>query len=123
MARREKFILPSDSRHLQIQGRTTPDKILGIPFKSRRLNRSDWESLFDMFEKKLESWKGSLLSLGGRWSYLMRFSLPSPYALCPSLCYHDGVKWRIDRIKKRFLWNRTADITNRYHLVPSRVGL
>lgn len=47
----------------------------------------------------------------------MRFSAPFCYITCPSLCYHDKSE-RIDSIIKRFLWNGTMEVNNKYHLIP-----
>lgn len=41
-------------------------KYLGIPIKAGRLNRWDWSLLLETFERRLERWRGRLLSLGGR---------------------------------------------------------
>lgn len=43
-----------------------PIKNLGIPIKPRRLSRQNWNPLFETFERRLDGWKGNLLSLGGR---------------------------------------------------------
>lgn len=60
-----------------------PIKYLGILLKAGRLNRSDWEPLFDAFEKKLEGWKVAMLLLGRKVVMLnaVLSSLPLYYVL------------------------------------------
>ena len=43
-----------------------PFKYLGIPMNVRRLSNKDCKVIEDRIEKKLSSWKGKLLSAGGR---------------------------------------------------------
>lgn len=45
-------------------------KYLGIPLSPNRLRREDWTPLFEFFERKLEGWRGNLLSLEGRLTLL-----------------------------------------------------
>jgi hypothetical protein len=43
-----------------------PFKYLGISMHYRRLNNKDWAMIEERIEKKLSSWKGKYLSVGGR---------------------------------------------------------
>jgi hypothetical protein len=43
-----------------------PFKYLGILMHYKKLNNIDWKALKQRIEKKLSSWKGKLLSVGGR---------------------------------------------------------
>jgi hypothetical protein len=43
-----------------------PFKYLGIPMHFRKLSNRHWSSIEERFQKKLSSWKGKLLSSGGR---------------------------------------------------------
>ena len=43
-----------------------PFKYLGIPMHHRKLSNGDWNIIEKRFEKKLSSWKGKHLSVGGR---------------------------------------------------------
>jgi hypothetical protein len=43
-----------------------PFRYLGIPMNPRRLSNKDWRVVEERFQKKLSSWKGKLLSSGGR---------------------------------------------------------
>jgi hypothetical protein len=39
---------------------------LGIPMHHKKISNADWKIIKEKFEKKLSSWKGKLLSYGGR---------------------------------------------------------
>jgi len=43
-----------------------PFRYLGIPMHFKKLRNSDWNGIVERFEKKLSSWKGNHLSVGGR---------------------------------------------------------
>jgi hypothetical protein len=43
-----------------------PFRYLGIPIHHKRIGNTDWKIIEENFEKKLSSWKGKLLSYGGR---------------------------------------------------------
>jgi mannosylglycoprotein endo-beta-mannosidase len=43
-----------------------PISYLGIPIHFRRLTNPEWKHAEERFQKYLSSWKGTLLSLGGR---------------------------------------------------------
>ena len=47
------------------QSRNYPFKYLGIPMHHRKLSNGDWNIIEQRFEKKLSSWKGKHLSMGG----------------------------------------------------------
>jgi hypothetical protein len=53
-------------------------KYLGIPMMHRRLRNSDWKVVEDRFEKKLSTWKGKLMSAGGRLISAHQFILKFP---------------------------------------------
>ena len=44
----------------------TPHTYLGIPLHYKRISNKDWKIIEDRFERKLSTWKGKLLSYGGR---------------------------------------------------------
>ena len=43
-----------------------PFRYLGIPIHFKKLRNRDWKGVEDRFEKKLSSWKGKNMSVGGR---------------------------------------------------------
>jgi len=42
-----------------------PLKYLGIPIHFKKLRNSDWKMVEERFEKRLSTWKGKHLSIGG----------------------------------------------------------
>jgi len=44
----------------------TPLTYLGIPLHFKRISNKDWKVIEDRFERKLSTWKGKMLSYGGR---------------------------------------------------------
>jgi hypothetical protein len=48
------------------QGGLFPFKYLGIPMHVRKLSDEDWKMVEERIEKRLSSWKGKYLSVGGR---------------------------------------------------------
>lgn len=43
-----------------------PIKYLGLPLHNSKLKKADWSFLIEKIEKKLQNWKGQMLSIGGR---------------------------------------------------------
>jgi hypothetical protein len=43
-----------------------PFRYLGIPMHHKKISNADWKVIEEKFEKKLNRWKGNLLSYGGR---------------------------------------------------------
>jgi mannosylglycoprotein endo-beta-mannosidase len=43
-----------------------PIRYLGIPIHYRRLTPAEWKIVEERLQKRLSSWKGKLMSLGGR---------------------------------------------------------
>ena len=48
------------------QSGNCPFRYLGIPMHFKKLRNSDCHGIVERFEKKLSSWKGKHLSVGGR---------------------------------------------------------
>ena len=58
-----------ESQHTQLFGCEVgvfPFRYLGIPIHFRKLRNCDWKGVEDRVEKKLSSWKGKNMSVGGR---------------------------------------------------------
>lgn len=81
-----------------------PVKYLGLPLHDRKLKIRDWFFLIDKVEKKLQNWKGQLLSIEGRRTLLN--SVISAVPLCALSLYRlpSTVLKDIDKIRYRFLW-------------------
>ena len=94
-----------------------PIKYLGLPLHDRKLQVKDWRFLIDKVEKKLQNWKGQLLSIGGRITLINAVLSAMPlYAFSlyrvPSTVIKD-----IDKIRCRFLWQGTTKSRKKYALV------
>lgn len=68
----------------------TPIMCLGIPIRSGKLKKVDWMPLFDRVLKKLEEWKGQLLSLRGRITVLNAIISATPFTIYLSQYYPSG---------------------------------
>jgi hypothetical protein len=67
-----------------------PFKYLGIPIHYRKLSNRDWKQVEERFEKKLSSWKGKLLSLGGRLVLINSVLSSLPMFMMSFLKYQEG---------------------------------
>jgi hypothetical protein len=93
---------------------------LGIPFHYKNLTTEQWNFLIENFEKKkLQEWKGKLLSIGGRVTLLN--SVISIVPLYWMSIYRLLVKVRqsINKLRKHFLWYGGNFVKKKYHLVAS----
>lgn len=81
-----------------------PIKYLGVPVSGSRLHILDWLPLDGKLLKRLDGWKGSVLSIGGRLTLLMACLSSIPiYCLSMYLLPKTVIK-RMDRTRKRFMW-------------------
>lgn len=76
----------------------------------------------ERIDRKLSSWKGKYLSMGGRITLLKVVLTSIPiYLLFGFRCPVSLVK-RIEKIQQGFLWNDTLK-ERKYHLVSLGLGL
>lgn len=83
---------------------TLPIIYLGVPLHWKKLRTSDWEPLVSKIENRLQSWKGSLLSLGGRVTLLNSVLSAIPLYWLSIYIIPVNIRQKIDRIRKQFLW-------------------
>jgi hypothetical protein len=50
-----------------------PISYLGIPIHYRKLTLAEWKLIEERLQKRLSSWEGKLLSLGGDWFSKMQY--------------------------------------------------
>jgi hypothetical protein len=90
-----------------------PFRYLGIPMSYRQFSNKDWRLVEERFQKKLSSWKGNLLSSGGRLvlinsvlSILQMFMMSFfriPKGVCEKLDYYRfRFFWQCDEHKKKY---------------------
>ncbi|CAN6249384.1 unnamed protein product [Urochloa humidicola] len=100
-----------------------PIKYLGVPVSGSRLHIKDWLMLDEKLLKRLEGWKVSNLSLGGRL-VLINSCLSSIPTYCMSMfLLPKTILKRMDSTRKRFFWQGTGT-KRKYYLVKwSKVTL
>jgi hypothetical protein len=95
------------------KSRATPSKYLGIPMHHKKLSNSDWLIIEETFQKKLCSWKGKLLSVGGRLvlinsvltslaMYMLSFFLMSLEEFLNYITIALDFFWQCDEHKKKY---------------------
>jgi hypothetical protein len=81
-----------------------PVKYLGVPVASSILHMADWMSICEKMIKRLDDWKGSSLSLGGRL-VLINSCLSNLLVYDMSMYWlHVSVINKMDTARKRFFW-------------------
>jgi hypothetical protein len=90
-----------------------PIRYLGIPIHYRRLTLAEWKLVEERLQKRLSSWKGKLLSLGGRLIlinsvlsnmvlYMISFFLQPKGVLHKLYYYRSRFFWQGDSEKKKY---------------------
>lgn len=81
-----------------------PFTYLGLPIGGSPSHLHLWKPVIDRMEKNLASWKGNLLSIGGR-ATLIKASLSSlPLYFMSLFPIPVGVADKIIKIQRQFLW-------------------
>ena len=94
-----------------------PMQYLGLPLHTHRLTAQEWTFLIDKIEKKLQNWKGSLLSIGGRLTLLHSVLSSVPLYFLSIYKIPDTIIQKIDRIRRRFLWQGNNNGKRKYSLI------
>ena len=81
-----------------------PFRYLGIPMHYRKLSNKHWSSIEERFQKKLSSWKGKLLSSGGRLVLINSVLSSLPMFMMSFFVIPKGVRKRLDYYRSRFFW-------------------
>ncbi|KAJ4815734.1 RNA-directed DNA polymerase (reverse transcriptase)-related family protein [Rhynchospora pubera] len=87
-----------------------PFKYLGLPLHWKRPNRRNWLDVIDKIKKKLSSWKGNLLSLGGRLILINSVLSAIPLYF---LSFFKVPKWVLlsfNRLRRTFLWGQKGEV-------------
>ncbi|WVZ83546.1 hypothetical protein U9M48_030683, partial [Paspalum notatum var. saurae] len=77
---------------------------IGIPMHHRKINNKDWISVEERFQKKLGSWKGKLLSAGGRLVLINSVLSSFPMFILFFIEAPKGVLKKLDYYRSRFFW-------------------
>ena len=81
-----------------------PFKYLGIPMSHHKLANKDWGQIEERFQKRLSSWKGKLLSTGGRLVLINSVLSSLPMFMLSLFRIPKGVLKRLDYYRSRFFW-------------------
>jgi hypothetical protein len=81
-----------------------PFRYLGIPMSPKRLSNKDWRMVEERFQKKLSSWKGKMLSSGGRLVLINSVLSSPPMYMMSFFRIPKGVLEKLDYYRSRFFW-------------------
>jgi len=81
-----------------------PFRYLGIPMSPRKLANKDWSTIEERFQKKLSSWKGKMLSSGGRLVLINSILSSLPMFMMSFFRIPKGVLKKLDYYRSRFFW-------------------
>lgn len=90
---------------------------LGVPLHWKKLSTSDWQPLVSKIENKLQTWKGTLLSLGSSVTLLNSVISAIPIYWLSIYKIYVNIRNAIDKIRKKFLWSGSTSVRKNYHLV------
>ena len=81
-----------------------PMSYLGILIHYRRLTNIEWKLVEERLEKRLSSWKGKLLSVGGRLVLINAVLSNMVLYMLSFFKLPKGVLTRLDYFRSRFFW-------------------
>jgi hypothetical protein len=93
-----------------------PIRYLGIPIHYRRLTIAEWKCVEERLQKRLSSWKGKLLSLGGRLILINSVLTNMVLYMISFFLLPKGVLHRLDYYRSRFFWQGDSE-KKKYRLV------
>jgi hypothetical protein len=79
-----------------------PFTYLGIPMSPRRLSNKDWRVVDERFPKKISSWKGKILSSGGRLILINSVLSILPMFMMSFFRIPKGILEKLDYYRSRF---------------------
>lgn len=86
------------------KGGQFPFKYLGIPMNHKKLSNKDWLIIEEKFQKKLSSWKGKLMSVGGRLVLINSVLTSLAMFMLSFFEFPRGVLQKLDYYRSRFFW-------------------
>ena len=79
-------------------------RYLGIPMHFRKLSNAHWRIIEEKFEKKLSSWKGKHMSVGGRLVLINSVLTSLTMFMLSFFEVPKGVLEKLDYYRSRFFW-------------------
>jgi Reverse transcriptase (RNA-dependent DNA polymerase) len=95
-----------------------PITYLGMPLSDRRLTKEHFKALIMAIQSKLQGWKASLLSSGGRLTLLNSTLSTIPIFFMSTFMLPIWVINEIDKIRRRFLWHGHKEQIQRRYMSP-----
>jgi hypothetical protein len=96
---------------------TFPILYIGVPVSPNRLHIADWKKkLEEKLDKRLDSWKGSSLSVAGRITLINACLSNSPIYHMSMYLLPKKTIGNLDK-KERSFFSKVAEIEKNYHLV------
>ncbi|WMV18940.1 hypothetical protein MTR67_012325 [Solanum verrucosum] len=86
-----------------------PTTYLEMPLGAKSMSKEIWNNVIEKCEKKLARWKGQYLSLGGRVTLINSVLDAMPTYMMSLFPIPAGVTDRLDRIRRKFLWQGNKD--------------
>jgi hypothetical protein len=86
-----------------------PIMYLGIPIHYRRLTNAEWKIVEERLQLRLSSWKGKLLSLGGRLVLINAVLSNMVLYMISFFQIPKGVLKRLDYFRSRFFWQGDSE--------------
>jgi hypothetical protein len=77
---------------------------LEIPIHFRKLRNAEWGKVEERFERRLGSWKGKHLSIGGRLTLTNSVLSSLPMYMMSFFALPKGVQKKLDYFRSRFYW-------------------
>jgi hypothetical protein len=93
-----------------------PIRYLGIPIHYRRLTIAEWKLVEERLQKRLSSWKGKLLSLGGRLVLINSVLTNMVLYMLSFFILPKGILHKLDYYRSRFFWQGDNE-KKKYRLV------
>jgi hypothetical protein len=81
-----------------------PIRYLGIPIHFRKLRNAEWRKVEERFERRLGSWKGKHLSIGGHLTLINSMLSSLPMYMMSFFALLRGVQKKLDYFWSRFYW-------------------
>ena len=81
-----------------------PMRYLGIPIHYRRLTNAEWKEVEERLQKRLASWKGKLLTVGGRLVLINSVLTNMVLYMLSFFLVPKGVLKRLNYYRSRFFW-------------------
>jgi hypothetical protein len=84
-------------------------RYLGIPIHYRRLTIAEWKLVEERLQKRLSSWKGKLLSLGGILVLINLVLTNMVLHMISFFILPKGVLHKLDYDRSRFFWQGDSE--------------